>query len=351
MNIDIRNKDAVLSMPELHEFSTTKEYQAAMQRWVRDSLLLKGDNGNQRKPITLQTLRAKAHMLETRFGDLHLAALWMIGDDAQRSLRPSTYRGYRLAIEQTLTDRNDQEGLLIISRAQQDFKKAKTAKASTRRRRKTVTPHDIKKIADWLDKEGMRRSKKMVATLHDARYAGWPIRTLAMFLATIGTGLRPSEWQHVETRYDADGMPYLWVRCAKTQGDIVLYRRVPWPLDGGPYQVSLSAHMEEMGEFMANGGSYEQYLRTCRRWLHKANHAVFTDRKMVIDFLSGRHTFHAKLLNDGEYSLADIAAIMGHSTMTDQVYGKGKRSGGFGASVQAVLTPTGTDPKLCDGSP
>ena len=50
-------------------------------------------------------------------------------------------------------------------------------------------------------------------------------------------------------------------------------------------------------------------------------------------------------VNDGEYSLADIAAIMGHSTMTDQVYGKGKRSGGFSASVQAILTPKNTDPK------
>ncbi len=346
MNVDIRNKDTKSSMPQLQEFPTTNEYQAAMQRWVRGSLLLRGDTGKQRKPITLQTLRAKAHMLENRFGDLHRAALWMISDDAQKSLRPSTYRGYRLAIKQTLTDRNDQEGLLIISRAQQDFKKAKTAKASTRRRRKTVTPEDIKKIANWLDKEGMRRSKKMVATLHDARYAGWPIRALAMFLATIGTGLRPSEWQHMETRYDEDGMPYLWVSCAKTQGDIVRYRRVPWPSEDGPYQVSLSAHVEELGEFMANGGSYEQYLRTCRRWLHKANNAVFTDRNMSIDFLSGRHTFHAKLLNDGEYSLADISAIMGHSTMTDQVYGKGKRSGGFCASVQAVLTPKGTDPKL-----
>ncbi|MEG3765137.1 hypothetical protein [Alteromonas sp. 14N.309.X.WAT.G.H12] len=199
-------------------------------------------------------------------------------------------------------------------------------KKTSARRKKVVTPNDIKKIEDYLKLRKHRWGRPLVTWL-------W---------AAVGSGLRPNEWQTAKLEERSDGRLVLIsenFKYSETRSYGPL-REIDIADIPTPIQLHIKAHLKNVEE--AQGG-FIHFYKGCSALLLLLNKKLWPRRKANINLYTGRHQFSANAKADPDVSDVERAAMMGHKTTktSSERYGLG-RSGNKG------LTPKVADPSVLD---
>lgn len=169
-----------------------------------------------------------------------------------------------------------------------------------------------------------RDAKRLIKALRDTR-GKWGPRAALFFEATLISGLRPSEWEHVKA---TDGG--LLVKNAKATNGRANgeYRAVPLSPDD---LAVCRGNIEVIARWMdADGRPFSAYMFSIRQSIRRETRRVFNRASKPgkgISAYSARHQFGANIKNI--YSPAGVAALMGHSSEDTAKWHYARRSRGW----------------------
>jgi hypothetical protein len=161
--------------------------------------------------------------------------------------------------------------------------------------------------------------------------------TLYWLVASVLTGLRPSEWE--TARFEDDGELMLVVDNCKTTsgrsfGDV---RKLDVSSFSKEEISGLRIHMKLVKLWVEKGMSFDAYLSGCSKALYRACMSIWGDRRRrKISLYTGRHQFSANFkLIGGKHK--ERAAVMGHKTTktSSEHYGRAL-TGKSGVSIPDV---------------
>ncbi len=229
---------------------------------------------------------------------------------------PKTWRQYKAAVAFTLEERGQRAA---ASRLREMLSDGCKSKADTDRRqtssmkKKNVTEHEESVITEHL----MTRKTSL-----------WARPCLAFFKAGLVVGLRPSEWPSAKLFIDGSedtfpAYPVLRVENGKaTNGrahghyrHLILDTLSKEDLLWVRMAISYARADTPQGLMMPKGKAetFEEYYEGLRKEFARTIDRLFRGKSARISLYSCRHQFSANI-KFAKYSLAEIAAVMGHGT-------------------------------------
>jgi integrase len=150
--------------------------------------------------------------------------------------------------------------------------------------------------------------------------ASWKLRAAHWLLASLGTGLRPSEW---ETAHWLDGtnQSQLYVQNAKWRADQPEVNRFRVVEVDREYQIWVTVHMASIKTAIEEGYTFRQAYDHCRAALRRAAEQLWGRSKQISLYtMRGQFSSNAK----AQMPLIDVSALMGHTNprTTQRNYGK-----------------------------
>jgi hypothetical protein len=157
-------------------------------------------------------------------------------------------------------------------------------------------------------------------------------QTLLFFLAGINSGLRPQEWLNA-TLHEQGGNIILRVKNAKNSNGRAhgMYRHLTY-LATSQSVVFIKAHLASIKIALNKGGvdeedKFRSYYEQCRKRLYSVHKKEFPSARSTICLYSCRHQFIANL-KACNYTLPEIAALVGHAVDDTSVLHYGKKKVG-----------------------
>jgi integrase len=161
--------------------------------------------------------------------------------------------------------------------------------------------------------------------------------TLYWLIASVLTGLRPSEWE--TARFESDDSLMLIVdNCKTTNGrSFGEIRKLDVSSFTEDEVASLKAHMKLVKLWIDRGMSFDSYHSGCSKALYRGCKSIWGNRRLrKISLYTGRHQFSANFkLVGGRHK--ERAAVMGHKTTKTSAAHYGRTSTGkSGVSIPDV---------------
>ena len=334
---------------------------ASSTDWVSKSELATSEQGD-----TEHALRAIANLRSTDDGDIDMSDLvtWLDTRVTVQKLGLTTSKCYRRWLASYFESISHREAdvmrnwippgspeLALVDDESDAMQLAdKLSSASQPARREFMEDVGNSRYLTFLDRDSVG---ELLAQLlktssnggeEKAVYASGPAAAL-MFTVTMMTGLRPFEWpvsRYLETFYDPETKltlgPVLEVDSLKQNG-----RREDNPLRDKRYLVlsdwpdsqlaQLQALMSEVEDVSED---FKAYYNRIRMTLSRAWKRVLKDRRGLtgvsaddsstgepeagVSLYTARHIFAEEIRRDGGYTRYELAAMLGHSLLTNQVY-------------------------------
>lgn len=247
----------------------------------------------------------------------------------------STWRYYKASLACYFDKTNQRDAATILREIQSDGCKSKLNKKNkdkktSSNKKKSVTEREEALITEHLELTGEE--------------SFWSRPVLAFFKAALATGLRPIEWQSSQLIDAGDGTQILKVKNAKATNDRshgeyrhlhlsdisaedMLYIRIN-------LQYTSPVHgWKSPNEKLSSFNEYYKYIRA---HMYRTTKKLFPCAAKRVSIYSCRHQLIANL-KKAAYTLAEIAAIVGHGTdETASVhYGRAK----YGRSRKGLPKP------------
>lgn len=279
------------------------------------------------KPVSLETYgrvvaRLYRESTERRSSDPEMPAtitdLDVVNDLTARAseYQDATYRLYRAALQWHFTRRLEatppewHAGIHAARAALEAYQFVASPDLPERTsagRRKNVTLEDIGRLLNSLNNGRATR-------------ASWKLRAAHWLLASLCTGLRPSEWETAQW-LDGSDQSQLYVQNAKwraDQPDVNRFRVVEVDKE---YQLWVTVHMASIKAALAEGYTFRQAYDHCRAALRRAVEQLWGNSKQISLYtMRGQFSSNAK----AQMPLVDVSALMGHANprTTQRNYGK-----------------------------
>lgn len=243
-------------------------------------------------------------------------------------MRLATFHSRKAALKYRARTEGDDALLSRLEKLRLPSARIKPAKDLPTRRLKTIPDEDLDTLIEYF-RTAPERAEKIRAA-NPAVNPIWASRTSLFLLATIRTGLRPSEWPSARIISlpsedpDLPEEPCLRVQTGKSISNKPRCRDIP--IDNSDDLDLITRHLYEIE---TSGLPFRTYYQRCKDRLSAANRVCFPGRKRRISLYSGRHTFHARLVSR-YLSNAMIAYLMGHALSSAVTSGRSYGRGGAG---------------------
>jgi len=264
--------------------------------------------------------------------DISLGVKWIIEYYLKNWLN-STWRLYRASLNHELSlllNRGEispemyqkTRELLEVKEGWRKRSEVKESELNTSsQRRKTISQEDYDAIRNYFSESNNTYGES----------------TLYWITSAMLTGLRPLEWSDAE--WSAENPRMLVVKNRKnTKGrSFGPERKLDLSTLSDDDIKLINVHMTLIKMWLSNGGSFEQYYKSCAKTLYRASLKIWDGRRSrKISLYTGRHQFTSNVKISGKKH-EERAALLGHNTTQTSASHYGKtNTGKSGVSIPDV---------------
>ncbi len=287
-----------------------------------------------RSSKTLDRYSALVARLQMQHGDLEKAVVAIEAPTGPK-MRLNTFHSIMAALRHHAASTGDAAFTARLQSVRIVPSRLKKAHETDHRRAKTIPGEDLNLIVAWLQDMPRRyRTPRVVALNGDKYDPRWALRACTFLIATNLVGLRPSEWERARLVTVSDPNPdvgedHHFIRAVTGKSIRADERYRDIPISNLDDKALLELHLADIKE---SGVPFDEYLRRCQSRITRANRACFPGRRTTITLYSGRHNFHAGLVQQ-RFPRATIAYLMGHATSSAEVSGRSYGSGTGGNTL------------------